>query len=413
MSLLWSILEGISFVLPHIKTLLDHFINNHNPITTNNEYMNDSSYVSNSNHLVKIFTELKMVEAEELKLTKQTLLTGHFTLGVEKLKSMERKLKQQIYEEVLKPIIRGLLHNNLDELLINNGLKLTKRIKKIFPIAFIRFKENNNDLYMRISNANINPLLKSELMTFVECLHRLNPERRLHGNLHLVTGRLQSWICNSIDVPDRKMLEAGMLGIYDFCQPKSNKDWGDMIMMVPTTNTITYSKLRRFYTIDKDDLTVGTILNAKYLQDWVSSDPNFAYDVIINSIMKGKISTFRDVLSNIQEFVSTITGKQVILPDLTDMKSTHELIQACEKFNMNGIESYLNNLKLYVTAFVFITTITDNNSINEDSWLYRRLSGSSTQDPSTGVTTHGEYGHRNDSRNGYSTIRSKYPMLSG
>lgn len=350
----WNIINVVSFLLPHVKGILDIIIARYNPEEDESFFRTNVEFILEYDHLIRIYTGLLGSENDFVKRLVALRGTGNFSEMIETLKSCECYLASVINQDILVPMVLDSFSQTRHHAYYGSAYNLMGSVEVVFPIAYKRYREQEFDLIHQISKADINPLIKMELMNFIYLLNLLDPNRVLSGPYYVASGQSSGSIFDKKLLDESESAKIEKLDKYLLLEPRLSKDWAGMAVAIPKSHRYEFATILNFYGISKDRPTVADFLESQPRFTWLESDPNFSFEAVVNAILRGRLAEFRQTLALIEEFVSENIRPGAKLPDMTDPVKVKELLAASRHWCGSGLVDYVDRLKSYVSAYVFI-----------------------------------------------------------
>jgi len=357
MSIFWTVLEAISFCLPHVKDAIDGLVKRWNPPEEASVLANSTVYLQQANHLCKMLRLLLPEESSLIAEASGLLCRGELLGGVLVLGKLESRLYSQVAGKLLVPMMRCSLSAGNDHSIVELGNQFIGSVRTTFPIAFPRYCSSVRDLYSRVEAADINPVIRTELIDFLHCLQLLEPNRRVLGPYHPPSPTLATWMIHEVESEEEFFKEYPGRGFYTMGRVKQIGEKGAMIMLSPSVHPNFSEVVRTLYDVEEGFLTVENVLGAEVRHPQVLNDPNYNPEAIVNAVLRGRLSTYRSTLASIEDFLAFDERVRHKLPDLTDKGLVKQLIEVNRRCGVGGIEEYLDHLRIYVVSYVYLLSI--------------------------------------------------------
>jgi hypothetical protein len=368
-----------------VADLIDTLVARYNPVEDGQSLAGKLWYLADADHIIRIFKGLGLSTDPDFALAEQYLKTGEFKLGMARIYELEQKLAITLDSQFLLPIIRSFATPNLNILASDTAYNFQKCVNSTFPIAFARYQARLPDVMSRIGELVMNPVERSDLLIFLQCLQFIEPDGQLDTETLTKSMSPRSFILDqdvlNDDAPGLELFNQ----FYVQYKPTKDKVWNGIALCVPKKISGILPSILELYNLPKADPTMGDFLLTKEKYEWVTFDPNLNHDAIFDSILCGNLQKFRKMLSTLQRHLRETYKLDYEFSDLTSIADCEELIRLGRKFGGRGLEDYLDRLRMYCMAYAVTSAGSWRDKINHCG-LHKRLSwGDVIQDPRDGA----------------------------
>jgi len=229
----WKILEATAFVLHHVSGVIDTIVAKYNPIEDGQSLVGKLWYLSDIDHVIKIFKGLGMSNDPDFALAEKFLKQGEFEHGTSKLYELENKLAITIDSQFLFPIIQSFATPDIDILSSDIAYNFQRCVNSTFPIAFQRYQSRFPDIMSRIEIFMMNPIEKIDLLIFLQCLQYIEPDNELDTETLSKSLNSKSFILDE-DLISENSADVKLFNkFYVPYKPVKDKNWNGIQLCVP------------------------------------------------------------------------------------------------------------------------------------------------------------------------------------
>ncbi|OAF71196.1 hypothetical protein A3Q56_01045, partial [Intoshia linei] len=259
----------ISFVVPHITSLIDGFICMFN------------GHFTEENRVIAIIKAYVDKCEDQIKEVEELLAAGQLEAAAKALRLLEYKLIKQISDRIVRPILNDLLIKDFDHP-ANEFMQITQ---ETFPVAFRLFQNKYEATATLVGQLNMNPIIKHEILQVLLLLENLQPDRLILPDSQIIHNQFTSWVAIQKSFDDNSESMGTLAEYYNIIhiQPTLFKDC--TIILFPKFHCLSIEDLRYFYIFNNYYILTYELLTAQPRFPWVTFYPNVSNQVRLNSVL--------------------------------------------------------------------------------------------------------------------------------